>query len=167
MVERPPRPPPSGMDGDGQGSQRVRYGVAPSVSRRVSRDCSCEWSRRGVADHIAERHRWTADACSATAASDGGIVEACGAKAASSRGSAEAATQNSGREEARVQTRSAFERRVAHTRPRSGGRCSGRSRSAQPTGRSRSATSSRRVRITRNDHAPKFTEARHIRASGL
>ena len=74
MVERPPRPPPSGMDGDGQGSQRVRYGVAPSVSRRVSRDCSCEWSRRGVADHIAERHRWTADACSATAASDDGIA---------------------------------------------------------------------------------------------
>lgn len=61
------------------------------------------------------------------------------------------AAQSSGREEARAQDWSAFERRAAHTRPCSGGRCTGRSGPVRPTGMSRSAPPFRRIRITRSD----------------
>ena len=82
-------------------------------------------------------------------------------------GAQRARSEGSGWREARAQDRSAFERRAAHTRPRSGGRCKGRSSPARPTGRSRSAPPFRRIRITRSDHASQITGGGHIKASGL
>ena len=73
--------------GPPQSSERVPSPACKKTRRDAAEDADLHggYAPHGVAEHNAERRRWTAEACGAKAASSRGSAEACGAKAPGSR----------------------------------------------------------------------------------